>query len=58
MFISRVGIITLSFALGSAWGRLFFAPVSMRYERGEKGNKKSNSSRPVLENGKCAGSQR
>jgi len=29
MFISRVGIITLSFALGSAWGRLFFAPVSV-----------------------------
>ena len=29
MFISRVGIITLSFALGRAWGRLFFAPVSV-----------------------------
>jgi hypothetical protein len=29
MFISRVGIITLSFARGRAWGRLFFAPVSV-----------------------------
>jgi hypothetical protein len=29
MFISRVGIITLSFARGRAWGRFFFSTVSV-----------------------------
>ena len=39
MFISRVGIITLSFALGRAWGRLFFAPVSVgNMIKGKKSN--------------------
>jgi hypothetical protein len=39
MFISRVGIITLSFALGRAWGRLFFAPVSVGNMIKEKNGK-------------------
>jgi hypothetical protein len=38
MFINRVGIITLSFALSRAWGRLFFAPVSVgNMIKGKKG---------------------
>jgi hypothetical protein len=39
MFISRVGIITLSFARGRAWGRLFFAPVSVGNMIKEKNGK-------------------
>jgi hypothetical protein len=51
MFISRVGIITLSFALGRAWGRLFFAPVSVgNMIKGKKSNiaaqKKENEETP------------